>query len=115
MYFLIGLYCGVVVNGINMIIFRLGREWMNMVFLGFFIFIFFFVLIILGMNMILVFILGMSVGYWRILWMMVGELLGVVLVVVFVVVGIVVVMLCYLDIFILFKIVGVSYLVYLGV
>lgn len=47
--------------------------------------------------------------------MMVGELLGVALVAVSAVVGIAAVMLRYPDIFTLFKIVGASYLVYLGV
>ncbi len=49
--------------------------------------------------------LGMSVGYRRTLWMMVGELLGVALVEVSAVVGIAAVMLRYPDIFTLFKIV----------
>lgn len=65
-----------------------------------------FVSITPGMNMTLALTLGMSVGYRRTLWMMVGELLGVALVAVSAVVGIAAVMLRYPDIFTLFKIVG---------
>ncbi|EGQ8388549.1 TPA: LysE family translocator [Vibrio cholerae] len=88
---------------------------MNTALLGLFIPTFFFVSITPGMNMTLALTLGMSVGYRRTLWMMVGELLGVALVAVSAVVGIAAVMLRYPDIFTLFKIVGASYLVYLGV
>ena len=80
---------------------------MNTALLGLFIPTFFFVSITPGMNMTLALTLGMSVGYRRTLWMMVGELLGVALVAVSAVVGIAAVT--------LFKIVGASYLVYLGV
>lgn len=53
---------------------------MNSALLGLFIPTFFFVSITPGMNMTLALTLGMSVGYRRTLWMMVGELLGVALV-----------------------------------
>ncbi len=49
---------------------------MNSALLGLFIPTFFFVSITPGMNMTLALTLGMSVGYRRTLWMMVGELLG---------------------------------------
>lgn len=76
---------------------------MNTALLGLFIPTFFFVSITPGMNMTLALTLGMSVGYRRTLWMMVGELLGVALVAVSAVVGIAAVMLRYPDIFTLFK------------
>lgn len=88
---------------------------MNTALLGLFIPTFFFVSITPGMNMTLALTLGMSVGYRRTLWMMAGELLGVALVAISAVVGIAAIMLRYPEIFTLFKLVGASYLLYLGI
>ncbi|QBH29034.1 threonine transporter [Vibrio vulnificus] len=57
----------------------------------------------------------MSIGYKRTLWMMLGELVGVAVVSVAAVVGIAAVMLNYPMLFISFKILGATYLVYLGI
>ena len=59
--------------------------------------------------------LGMSIGYRRTLWMMVGELVGVGVVSVAAVLGIASIMLNYPWLFTGFKFVGAAYLFYLGV
>ncbi|EAS77168.1 hypothetical protein V12G01_01870 [Vibrio alginolyticus 12G01] len=59
--------------------------------------------------------LGMSIGYRRTLWMMIGELLGVALVSVSAVLGIAAIMLNYTWMFIALKFIGGGYLLYLGV
>lgn len=76
---------------------------------------FFFVSITPGMCMTLALSLGMSVGYKRTLWMMIGELAGVAVVSIAAVLGIAAVMLNYPWLFTGFKIVGASYLFYLGI
>ena len=76
---------------------------------------FFFVSITPGMCMTLAMTLGMSIGFRRTLWMMVGELVGVALVAVAAVMGVASVMLNYPDIFSILKWVGGMYLVYIGV
>jgi len=58
--------------------------------------------------------LGMTVGLRRALWMMVGELCGVGLVAASTVLGIAAVMLRYPSVFLVGKIIGGLYLVYLG-
>ncbi len=58
--------------------------------------------------------LGMSVGYRRALWMMLGELAGVALVSISAVIGIAAVMLNYPWLFIALKCIGGIYLLYLG-
>lgn len=58
--------------------------------------------------------LGMSIGYKRTLWMMVGELIGVALVAVSAVLGVAAIMLNYPWLFTAFKILGASYLAYIG-
>ncbi len=88
---------------------------MNTALLGVFIPTFFFVSITPGMCMTLALSLGMSIGYKRTLWMMVGELIGVGAVAIASVIGIAAVMLKYPWIFIAFKIIGASYLLYLGI
>ncbi|AUL97744.1 LysE family translocator [Vibrio vulnificus] len=88
---------------------------MNFALLSAFIPTFFFVSITPGMCMTLALTLGMSIGYKRTLWMMLGELVGVALVSVAAVVGIAAVMLNYPMLFISFKILGATYLVYLGI
>lgn len=88
---------------------------MNTALLGMFIPTFFFVSITPGMCMTLALTLGMSIGYRRTLWMMCGELVGVGAVAVASVVGIAAVMLNYPMLFVGFKIIGASYLFYLGV
>ncbi|MGF1754978.1 LysE family translocator [Vibrio makurazakiensis] len=75
---------------------------------------FFFVSITPGMCMTLALSLGMSIGYKRTLWMMIGELVGVAVVSVAAVLGIASVMLNYPWLFTAFKFVGASYLAYLG-
>ncbi|MCL9775009.1 LysE family translocator [Vibrio methylphosphonaticus] len=76
---------------------------------------FFFVSITPGMCMTLALTMGMSIGYRRTLWMMIGELVGVAVVALAAILGVAAVMLKYPDIFIVFKTVGASYLFYLGV
>ncbi|MGL1039233.1 LysE family translocator [Vibrio vulnificus] len=88
---------------------------MNFALLSAFIPTFFFVSITPGMCMTLALTLGMSIGYKRTLWMMIGELVGVAVVSVAAVVGIAAVMLNYPMLFISFKILGATYLVYLGI
>ncbi|UUM31911.1 LysE family translocator [Vibrio japonicus] len=88
---------------------------MNTALLGMFIPTFFFVSITPGMCMTLALTLGMSVGYKRTLWMMAGELVGVGLVAVAAVLGIAAVMLNYPWLFVALKLLGGSYLFYLGV
>ncbi|EHH0681587.1 TPA: LysE family translocator [Vibrio vulnificus] len=88
---------------------------MNFALLSAFIPTFFFVSITPGMCMTLALTLGMSIGYKRTLWMMLGELVGVAVVSVAAVIGIAAVMLNYPMLFISFKILGATYLVYLGI
>ncbi len=88
---------------------------MNTALLGVFIPTFFFVSITPGMCMTLALSLGMSIGYKRTLWMMIGELIGVAAVAVASVVGIAAVMLKYPWVFVVFKLIGASYLLYLGI
>jgi threonine/homoserine/homoserine lactone efflux protein len=76
---------------------------------------FFFVSITPGMCMTLALTMGMSIGYRRTLWMMIGELLGVAVVSLAALLGVAAIMLKYPTIFIVFKAVGASYLFYLGV
>lgn len=88
---------------------------MNTTLLSLFIPTFFFVSITPGMCMTLALSLGMSIGYRRTLWMMLGEVVGVGLVAVAAVIGIAAVMLNYPWLFITLKVVGAAYLFYLGV
>ncbi|NIY84141.1 LysE family translocator [Vibrio hepatarius] len=88
---------------------------MNTALLGMFIPTFFFVSITPGMCMTLALTLGMSVGYKRTLWMMVGELVGVGLVAVAAVLGIAAIMLNYPWLFVALKLIGGGYLFYLGI
>ncbi|MFB1084736.1 MULTISPECIES: LysE family translocator [Vibrio] len=88
---------------------------MNLALLSMFIPTFFFVSITPGMCMTLALTLGMSIGYRRTLWMMIGELVGVALVSVSAVLGIAAIMLSYPWMFIALKFIGGGYLLYLGV
>ncbi|PFG57898.1 threonine/homoserine/homoserine lactone efflux protein [Vibrio sp. ES.051] len=88
---------------------------MNFALLSMFIPTFFFVSITPGMCMTLALTLGMSIGYRRTLWMMIGELVGVALVSVSAVLGIAAIMLNYPWMFIALKFIGGGYLLYLGV
>lgn len=76
---------------------------------------FFFVSITPGMCMTLALTLGMSVGYRRTLWMMIGELAGVALVSISAVLGIAAIMLNYPWLFVVLKFIGGAYLLYLGI
>ncbi|WP_028766923.1 LysE family translocator [Shewanella fidelis] len=76
---------------------------------------FFFVSITPGMCMTLAMTLGMSIGFRRTLWMMLGELVGVALVAIAAVMGVASVMLNYPDVFSILKWLGGIYLVYIGV
>ncbi|GIU20001.1 LysE family translocator [Shewanella sp. MBTL60-007] len=76
---------------------------------------FFFVSITPGMCMTLAMTLGMSIGFRRTLWMMVGELVGVALVAVAAVMGVASIMLNYPELFAILKWVGGLYLCYIGV
>ncbi|WP_031780648.1 LysE family translocator [Vibrio diabolicus] len=88
---------------------------MNLALLSMLIPTFFFVSITPGMCMTLALTLGMSIGYRRTLWMMIGELVGVALVSVSAVLGIAAIMLNYPWMFIALKFIGGGYLLYLGV
>ncbi|EGR1736283.1 MULTISPECIES: LysE family translocator [Vibrio] len=88
---------------------------MNIALLSMFIPTFFFVSITPGMCMTLALTLGMSVGYRRTLWMMIGELAGVALVSISAVLGIAAVMLNYPWLFTVLKFAGGAYLLYLGI
>lgn len=88
---------------------------MNSALLGLFIPTFFFVSITPGMCMTLALTLGMSIGYRRTLWMMIGEIIGVAIVAISAVIGIAAIMLNYPWIFASFKLVGAGYLIYLGI
>ncbi|WP_253663691.1 LysE family translocator [Vibrio sp. Y20_XG_PY13] len=88
---------------------------MNLALLSMFIPTFFFVSITPGMCMTLALTLGMSVGYRRTLWMMIGELAGVALVSISAVLGIAAVMLNYPWLFTVLKFSGGAYLLYLGI
>ncbi|MCK8045570.1 LysE family translocator [Shewanella sp. 1CM18E] len=76
---------------------------------------FFFVSITPGMCMTLAMTLGMSIGFRRTLWMMLGELVGVALVAIAAVMGVASIMLNYPELFAILKWVGGLYLVYIGV
>ncbi|HCE1952374.1 LysE family translocator [Vibrio parahaemolyticus] len=88
---------------------------MNLALLSMFIPTFFFVSITPGMCMTLALTLGMSIGYRRTLWMMIGELAGVALVSISAVLGIAAVMLNYPWLFTFLKFGGGAYLLYLGI
>lgn len=75
---------------------------------------FFFVSITPGMCMTLAMTLGMSIGIRRTIWMMIGELIGVSIVATAAVIGVASLMLNYPNVFVLFKWVGGTYLVYIG-
>ncbi|CAM4133893.1 LysE family translocator [Vibrio neonatus] len=76
---------------------------------------FLFVSITPGMCMTLALGLGMSIGYKRTLWMMLGEVLGVAVVAISAVLGIAAIMIKMPALFMGFKIVGAAYLSYLGI
>lgn len=88
---------------------------MNLALLSVFVPTFFFVSITPGMSMTLALNLGMSVGYRRTLWMMLGELFGIGLVALAAVLGIASVMLNYPLLFTILKSIGAAYLFYLGI
>ncbi|MDO6541532.1 LysE family translocator [Photobacterium sanguinicancri] len=75
---------------------------------------FFFVSITPGMCMTLALGLGMSIGFRRTLWMMLGEVVGVALVAVSAVLGIAAIMIKMPWLFVVFKTIGAMYLAYLG-
>jgi threonine/homoserine/homoserine lactone efflux protein len=76
---------------------------------------FFIVSITPGMCMALAMSLGMAIGVRKTLWMMWGELLGVGLVAIAAVLGVSTVMLQWPAFFMIFKLVGASYLFYIGI
>ena len=88
---------------------------MNTAMLGMFIPTFFLVSITPGMCMTLALTLGMSIGYRKTLWMMLGELAGVAVVAITAVIGIAAVMMQLPWLFITLKFVGGIYLIYLGI
>jgi len=75
---------------------------------------FFFVSITPGMCMTLALGLGMSIGFRRTLWMMLGEVVGVALVAISAVLGIAAIMIKMPWLFVVFKTIGAMYLAYLG-
>ncbi|WP_084419079.1 LysE family translocator [Photobacterium sp. J15] len=87
----------------------------NLALLSVFVPTFFFVSVTPGMCMTLALSLGMSIGYRRTLWMMLGEVIGVAIVAIAAVLGISALMLNSPWLFIALKILGAGYLFYLGV
>lgn len=75
---------------------------------------FFFVSITPGMCMILALTMGMSIGVRQTMYMMIGELLGVALVAIAAAVGVAALMLQLPQAFIVLKLVGGTYLIWLG-
>ncbi|GAB2189900.1 LysE family translocator [Sessilibacter sp. MAH1] len=88
---------------------------MNLALLSVFIPTILFISITPGMCMTLALSLGMSIGYRKTLWMMLGEVIGVGIVAITAVLGVSSVMLNYPWLFTGLKIVGALYLFYLGV
>ena len=76
---------------------------------------FFFVSVTPGMCMTLALTLGMTVGIRRTMWMMLGELFGVGLVAVSVVIGVAALIVQYPQLFVILKLAGWGYLLYLGI
>ena len=76
---------------------------------------FFFVSVTPGMCMTLALTLGMTVGIRRTMWMMLGELIGVGLVAISVVIGVAALIVQYPEMFVVLKIAGGGYLLYLGI
>lgn len=76
---------------------------------------FLFVSITPGMCMTLALGLGMSIGFRRTLWMMLGEVVGVAVVAISAVLGIAAIMIKMPTLFLVFKVIGASYLAYLGI
>lgn len=83
--------------------------------LGLFVPTFFFVSATPGLCMTLALSLGMTMGVRRTLWMMAGELVGVAVVALATLAGVATIMLAYPEIFMIFKLVGGSYLAFLGI
>ena len=75
---------------------------------------FFFVSATPGLCMTLALSLGMTIGVRRTLWMMAGELVGVAVVALATLAGVATIMLAYPEIFMIFKLVGGSYLAFSG-
>jgi threonine/homoserine/homoserine lactone efflux protein len=76
---------------------------------------FFLVSITPGMCMTLAMTLGMSIGIRNTLWMMWGELIGVAIVAIASVIGVSTVMLQFPQVFVFLKLIGASYLFYIGI
>lgn len=76
---------------------------------------FFIVSITPGMCMTLAMTLGMSIGIRNTLWMMWGELIGVATVAIASVIGVSTIMLQFPQIFAFLKLIGASYLLYVGI
>ena len=76
---------------------------------------FFFVSLTPGMCMTLALTLGMTVGIRRTMWMMLGELIGLALVAVLVVIGVAALIVQYPELFVVLKLLGGAYLLYLGI
>jgi len=68
-----------------------------------------------GMCMTLAMTLGMSIGIRNTLWMMWGELIGVAIVAIASVIGVSAIMLQFPQIFAVLKLIGASYLLYVGI
>jgi len=76
---------------------------------------FFIVSITPGMCMTLAMALGMSIGIRNTLWMMWGELLGVAIVAILSVAGVSTIMMKFPQVFVVFKLIGACYLLYIGI
>ncbi|NRA19183.1 MAG: LysE family translocator [Oceanospirillaceae bacterium] len=87
---------------------------MSLTLMSLFIPTFFFVSITPGMGMILALTLGMSIGVRQTMYMMLGELIGVAIVAISAALGVAALMLQLPQAFIVLKLVGGSYLIWLG-
>jgi len=92
-----------------------GNVLIDITLLAMFIPTFFMVSITPGMCMTLAMTLGMSIGIRNTLWMMWGELIGVAIVAIASVIGVSAIMLQFPQIFAVLKLIGASYLLYVGI
>lgn len=87
---------------------------MSLTLLAIFVPTFFFVSLTPGMCMLLALTLGMSIGVRRSMYMMYGELLGITIVAIGAALGVATLMLKLPQVFDIFKLLGASYLIWLG-
>jgi threonine/homoserine/homoserine lactone efflux protein len=67
-----------------------------------------------GINMTLAMVLGMTIGVRKTMWMMYGEIIGVAIIAILAIVGVARLMIAYPIVFECFKLLGATYLAYIG-